>query len=372
MTRHADLDRLLDTAETLLQQQAGEGLQLLEHARRQAEAADRTDAALRARRLSAIALCHLGRSGDSLALLQETLPLAVQAGVIGEEAELLEALGRCHYSTGDYDAAMRCWHEALAVALGAGCHAAFIRAQVGLGQVFFGYERYEAALEHHYKAYDYVHLVDDLVLRGMVYINLAHDLYRLVRLDEAEIALQRAYDVMAPARSLEHEAEVYRMRGLLLLARGNPEDAYASFMAALKICRLQRHQWGELVSLIGLGECLLAQSEWLDARETLEITLALAEQSFPSPHIHYRIHAALAKVNAGLGNTPGVEHHRAAHQRHYIAFHSQPPTVMIAALAERTDASHDEDIRTRTLRRANDEAGSYSAPVLATSLGKVH
>ncbi|KAF0814521.1 hypothetical protein IGB42_00575 [Andreprevotia sp. IGB-42] len=372
MHTHADIDRLLDSAETLIQHKAGEGLQLALRAQRLADGCGHVAGGLRARRIAGLAQGMMGQAQQATILLADTLKLAVQAGDVAEEAELLEALGRCFYSSGDYGAAMRHWHDCLAVALAGASYPAFVRAQVGLGQVFFGYERYDAALEHHYKAFDYLHLVDDALLRGMVYINIAQDLYRLLRLDEAAIALQRAYDVLLPAQSLEHEAEIYRMRGQLALARGEVADAYASFMAALKICRLQQHQWGELMSLIGIAECRLAESDWLTARETLLITLALVENAYPSPHLHYRIHAALAKAHAGLGDTAGVARHRDAYRHHYMAFHSEPPTAVIAALADRVEASHHEDIRQRALRLTNDEPLHAATSINSTPLGNVH
>ncbi|AMC35636.1 hypothetical protein [Janthinobacterium sp. B9-8] len=305
----ADIDRLIASADEILHRQANEGLPLARHALMQAKSIGYIQGEARAGLLLGSAQLILGQQQAALATFQQALTIAQASSL--EKSNLLEQMARSHHDLGDTPQAAKIWGECAQIALENQHFTVFIQAQIGLGQVHFGFEEYELALQCHYKAFDFLYTSKDPVLRCQVYINIVMDLYSLARLSEAETMLQRARDISLTIRHLDNESEIYRISGLLLLQQGSIENARTNFASALKICLLQENPWHKAMSLLGLAHCDLTGQLWHNARVQLDEALTLATQ-LQNPHLLCKTHHGLMLACTGLKENAAAKTHEMA------------------------------------------------------------
>jgi hypothetical protein len=126
--------------------------------------------------------------------------------------------------------------------------------------------------------------------------------------------LQRARDLSLTMRSLDNETEVYRITGLLFLAKNKIEDARMHFATALKICLLQENPWHQAMSALGLGLCDLADENWDKAQAQLNEAHTLATQ-LQNPHLLYKTHYALCIASEGKKEYAAAKIHELAYSQ---------------------------------------------------------
>jgi tetratricopeptide (TPR) repeat protein len=301
----SDIDRLIASADEILATQAQDGLQLAKHALLQAQAIAYIKGEALAGLVLGKAQLKLGKQEAALASFQQALTLVQDSSL--EKAQLLEQMGRSHLDLGETQDAAQIWNECAQLAIQNNHFAVFIQAQIGLGQVHFGFEEYAEALQCHYKAFDFLYTSKDAVLRCQVYINIAIDLYSLERLNEAEIMLQRARDLALTIRHLDHETEIYRISGLLFLKQGDLHNARMQLSSALKIGLLQENPWHKASSLLCLSQCDLAEQQWEKACIQLTEAFILATE-LNNPHLLCKIHQALSQAYAHLDADTAEKH----------------------------------------------------------------
>lgn len=301
-----DIDRLLAGAEEILLSQTHEGLQLARHARNQASAIAYLHGEVQAGLILGTAQILLGMHQEALLTLQQALEKAPKDSA--EYSGLLEQMARCHFDLGDTLLAASIWQECSKIARENQHYASFIHAHIGLGQVHFGFEEFQEALQEHYKAMDYLHTCSSTTLRCRVYANIVMDLYSLERFTDAETMLQRTRDMSLSLRNFDTDAEVHRLTGILALKNGHTESAKSSFTAAFKISLLHENAWSKAMSLLWLGLCDLAAANWDDALTHLDFALSLATE-LNNPHLLCKIHLALSKTFEGQQELAAAEAH---------------------------------------------------------------
>jgi predicted ATPase len=82
--------------------------------------------------------------------------------------------------------------------------------------------------------------------------------------------LDEALGLVEENRERSWEAELYRLKGELLLAKGEETQAEACFHAALGIARRQRARSWELRAATSLSRLWHRQGREMDARESLQ------------------------------------------------------------------------------------------------------
>ncbi|MCX7205403.1 MAG: hypothetical protein NT086_05345 [Proteobacteria bacterium] len=307
-----DIDRMIASADEILQLQPNEGLQLARHAHTQAQIIGYLHGEIQAGLAQGRAQLLLGQQAAALLTLQQALAMAEPKSLA--HVNLLEQIARCHLDLGDTLQAAHIWEQCAQTSLDNEHFMPFIHAQIGLGQVHFGFEEYEDALKYHYRAFDYLYTSTDAALRCRVYLNIVMDLYSLRRFNDAETMLQRARDLSLTMRSLDNETEVYRITGLLFLAKNKIEDARMHFATALKICLLQENPWHQAMSALGLGLCDLADENWDKAQAQLNEAHTLATQ-LQNPHLLYKTHYALCIASEGKKEYAAAKIHELAYSQ---------------------------------------------------------
>lgn len=114
---------------------------------------------------------------------------------------------------------------------------------------------------------------------------LAEALFKLGRMDEAFAVVAEAFDVVRNKGDRLYEAELYRLRGEMLLAghEGSQEEALASFREARAVARRQSATLFELPAAMSLSRLLHKQGKTAEARRTLIETYDWFTEGFDTP-----------------------------------------------------------------------------------------
>ncbi|AOY01377.1 tetratricopeptide repeat protein [Jeongeupia sp. USM3] len=304
-----DLRPLLDRIRRIILSQTVEAMaqagQARELARQQARPRDEAEALL----LHGQAMLAFGRfeKGRTALLAALEIGRSVEIGIL--HGETLQQIARSYYAQGDYDRTAECWLACLDLPDTLAGEEVRCQAHIGLGQLLYAQEQFEAALAHHHHAVRLTTEQSTLVLyHAAALINVGADLLQLGRYDEAEAAFDRALPLTRHSQHVEHEAEIYGLQAQLRLARGDAERAQQQLRVALKLSRLHGNDWGEAFNLITLGRCNLAGGDYDHAREALEQALALSE-AMGTASLAARAHQGLAELAERLGHAADAQRH---------------------------------------------------------------
>ncbi len=121
------------------------------------------------------------------------------------------------------------------------------------------------------------------------------DLYlQAQRPEEAEAALQEAFSISETSHEHRWDAELYRLRGKLALARGEfATQAEHDYVQALELARTQQAKTLELRAAIDLAQLWARQRKASEARTLLSDILNWFTEGFDTPDLR----AASALLN---------------------------------------------------------------------------
>ena len=237
--------------------------------------------------LNAIGVCHfsLGALDQARAIHEQVR--AMRLAVLGPDhpalAETLQNLGNCHMMSGAPGEALAAYTEAIAILerglgpdhprLGAPHH--------NLGALYLMQGDPASSARHAQRAYDILRASggDDDPQAARSRSRLAVALAHLGRIDEAKPHATAAVATLAARIGAEHpETAVARLAsGDVFLEAGEPAVAAAEFRAALP---LMKGTPNEEYTLLGLGRAELAQGHGAAAAEHLAGAVAGAEQLY--------------------------------------------------------------------------------------------
>jgi predicted ATPase len=115
----------------------------------------------------------------------------------------------------------------------------------------------------------------------------AHILVRAGKVDMALQALDRALAWIKETGVRCVEAEVWRMRGQLLLMAGDERSAEAEtcFWRAIEVAREQQERWLELRATVSLARLWQGQGKSVGAKEALAAIYATFTEGFDTPDL---------------------------------------------------------------------------------------
>jgi len=235
----------------------------------------------------------LERAGDYKAALAVTQGAAVEAGALGYEPLIADALfrrGRLEGSTGDQKAAEASFGEALRRAAIAHDDRLTAAAWIGLVEVVgFRLARRDEGLTFARAAEtSLLRLGGDPLLEAELHEQRGQILRELASYDAAVAEHRHALELRRAAlpagdpriaQSLHALAEVERIQGKLDVARGDHEAALAARIAALG----PDHPL-VAISLMNLGHCFFALGQVAEARAHYERALAIDQRALPPDH----------------------------------------------------------------------------------------
>ncbi len=254
-----------------------------------------------------------GRHREAIHILDKVLDVAEPDELGVWRGEALQLLGRHTYTLGEYESAAQYWCRCLELSTQAIETTQRLCAHIGLGQLYYAHEQFEMALTHHKMAQDLAKKEHDANYQSICLINIAVDLFRLDRLDDAMSIARQALPLVRAEGNYELEAEVYSVFGLIRLARGDIERARMNFLVALKINRLHINTWNEAANLLALGRCSLANAEYEAALDELQRAFTVAEL-MESQYLLAEIHEAFAIIYQKINQPKLQEQHDIQHK----------------------------------------------------------
>jgi two-component system NtrC family sensor kinase len=209
----------------------------------------------------------------------EALQMAQSHHLFDCEARLLNLIGRAYYTSAHYQDALQTWARCLEAAELSQQYNAWVKAKMGLGQVYDALGDPESAVKMHTEAIVRCESLDDAWLLLQAKINLGVNLHKLRRSDEALAAFNFALDT---ARSLKHaddEAEALMRIAEVYLSRQSYMRAMTALEAAQTIAQRTGYLWALSQILRLRGECLLRMDRPKDALNCVQQGLDVAQKA---------------------------------------------------------------------------------------------
>lgn len=242
-------------------------------------------------------LLNHGRAMTLQGGYQEAIPLFSLAQSLAEEqglqqlvAECLQETARAHFAIADYDAALQFWSRCLDISHSAQAHEAWLRALIGLGQIYLAHGDSTSALAHHRWALNSWKEGDDPTLYISACINVGLDLYDAQRFDEAlEILTQ------TQSAHREQQAEILGIIGLIYLAKGDFVASNEALSKAQDINLTMGNALGLTTNLLALSRLAMARKNLPTANDLLKKALNKA-LDMHTPHLQLQIELALSEI----------------------------------------------------------------------------
>ncbi|MET8838472.1 regulator [Streptomyces rubiginosohelvolus] len=129
---------------------------------------------------------------------------------------------------------------------------------------------------------------------------VARAAYELGDLDHADAELAAAADLLGPAAEPRLNGVVWETRGLIALAREQPDEARELFERALEANHAVPDPHGVVVQSYNVGQALVAGGRWTAALDVLDAAADVARATGDAPMLP-RIGLVRARALAGLG-----------------------------------------------------------------------
>ncbi|MDW5415255.1 tetratricopeptide repeat protein [Iodobacter sp. CM08] len=272
-----------------------------------------------------------GRHREAIKILDKVLDIAETDELGVWRGEALQLMGRHTYTLGEYESAAKYWCRCLELSTQAIETTQRLCAHIGLGQLYYAHEQFEVALIHHKMAQDLAKKEHDANYQSICLINIAVDLYRLNRLDDAMSIARQALPLVRAEGNYELEAEVYSVFGLIRLERGDIERARMNFLVALKINRLHINTWNEAANLLALGRCSLAGGEYEAALDELHRAFTVADV-MESQKLLADIHEIFSLVYQKMNFPDLQEQHELAHKKLRVVLLEQSASAQLRSM----------------------------------------
>lgn len=263
-------------------------------------------------------LAFRARPSTALADIEEAAQLTIQLAQNNAQHDVWVEAVNCYadilYGIGQYDAAMDYWLQLLEAGIDHDWPLAKGQAYLGIGKLFWTFEDPTACLEHSQKAQKELDLVDLVVPKVCLTINLAAYAYQRRQYFLSHQYLDQAEEMLKDVAFCEYEPEIYYYRGYLLRAEGNIEAACEQLKRALLLNAHSSNTWGKSVTMIGLGEIYLDMGEPYKAQYFMHQALETA-QATPNhfPYLVMQAHEGLAKCYNATGQTEQEFSHWSLH-----------------------------------------------------------
>jgi two-component system, cell cycle response regulator len=195
---------------------------------------------------------------ESIALMRHSLMLGEEHGFQPHIVECLQEIAAAYYCQCEYDLALQYWSYCLDLSLNLANDDAYIQANIGIGKIYFSYDDFVSALEHHRQAAEYNPNIKNEKLTASLFINLGSDYLHLLQYDEALKALQQGLLRAKNIDHLEYISEALCLIGQVQWALGQLDLAQGSLLSALKINKKLKNQWNLASNYLALGKINLA------------------------------------------------------------------------------------------------------------------
>lgn len=291
MTSPADIDHLNQQAHRLYRLKNGQVMACAQQACTQALAIGYTAGYREGLINQGRAHVLHGAFKEAIALFSHVLALAEEEQHALQIADCLQEIARGHYTVGDYDMALQYWSRCLDAATNAQAHELWLRALIGLGQIYLAHGDAGTALAHHRWAQKSWREGNDPTLYDAACLNIAVDLYEMQCHAEALNVLAQVRETPA-----QQSAEIQGILGLIQHARGDLDGAEKALQTARQLNQSHQNALGLATNLLTLGRLAMLRNDLVTAQQLLEEALDAAS-SMGTQHLMFQIELALAEIH---------------------------------------------------------------------------
>lgn len=290
MTSPAEIDHLNRRAHLLYREKSAEAQALAEEACMHAIRLGYQQGYLEGLVNHGRALTLQGGYQEAIALFSHTLKIAEESSLQLLTAECLQEIARAHFTISDFDTALQYWSRCLDISHSAQADEPWLRALIGLGQIYLAHGDATSALSHHRWAMSSWKEGNDPTLYAAACINTGVDLYEMGRHGEALEALNQARGA-----SHEQQAEIQTVLGLTHLTRGDLAAAERALLSAQQINRTQGNALGLATNLLALARLAMLRGNLSAATDLLERALDQAK-AMGTQHLLLQIELAMSEA----------------------------------------------------------------------------
>ncbi|WP_373973775.1 ATP-binding protein [Chitinibacter sp. SCUT-21] len=242
--------------------------------------------------------------GDNCLDLQyEALQMAQSHHLFAAEARLLNLIGRALYASARYQEAMHIWARCLEVAELSQQYPTWVKAKMGLGQIYDALGDANSAIQMHKEAIARCETIDDRWLLLQAHINLGVNLFKLRQNDAALAAYNFALDTARELKHADDEAEALMRIGEIYIAKQAFSLAITSLDAARFIAERTGYRWALANTLLLYAECLLRMNRHKDALQQAHAGLDVAIQA-GAGHVRMKLLFLLSEICEALEDFP--------------------------------------------------------------------
>jgi predicted ATPase/class 3 adenylate cyclase len=181
-------------------------------------------------------------------------------------------IGGIYYKLGDFTTALDHYRASLEIATKIGAPLTESIVRCNLGEIYRQLDRLPESLDQLLRSAELCRQTNDDVGLAEVYRQLAETYIALDQLAAADTACSQAYTAAVAASDTQAEAIVYRVRGILAIARGDHDTAIAETQRSIQMLT-------ELGSTHELGQSMMVQATiWLGVGRT-DLARAILEEA---------------------------------------------------------------------------------------------
>ncbi|WP_373976374.1 ATP-binding protein [Chitinibacter sp. SCUT-21] len=240
---------------------------------------------------------HEGKAFEARNVLYEAVQQAQALHNFQLEARIYEQIARLHYSKGDYRTALQDWLTCIELANDD--PKTWMLAKVGVGQVYDALDDAASAILFHQAAASRITEVDDPYLEAKIQINLAVNLHRCQRNDEARVALDRALHICLAQHFPDYAAESYYRLAEIDIDDGHLDQAMDLLQKGQTLASQVGYQWGLANILSAMAVIHAQRKDWSTALEVIHAGQIISRANNFS-HILMRQHLAAAQYAEAL------------------------------------------------------------------------
>ncbi|QLG89114.1 GAF domain-containing protein [Chitinibacter bivalviorum] len=246
-------------------------------------------------------LSQISYGNARIDLQYEALQMAQSHHLFDAEARLLQLIGKAYYASAQYREAIQSWARCLEVAELSQQYVTWVKAKVGLGQIYDALGDHHSAVKLHREAIARCEHLNDRWLLLQAHINLGVNLHKLRRSDEALDSFNFALDTARELKHADDEAEALMRLGEVHLSRQAFARAMTALDAAGVIAERTGYRWAWAQTLLLRAECLLKMARTNEALQLANQGLIVAEQA-GAAHVRMRLLYLLSEICEQIGD----------------------------------------------------------------------
>ncbi|QLG89117.1 GGDEF domain-containing protein [Chitinibacter bivalviorum] len=329
-----DIIRCLQEARRLFVVNCESSLVLAQAALASAEQIQSNELKAQALLLIANSQSILQQTDQAITNFNAALELGKKLGQRKLQSACFDGLAFCYQAQRMTQQALQAWLNALQIAQLDDDVERYIHAYLGIANLYFQHDNFDQAFYYQTQALEWAQLHGDQDLQSKTQLHLAATLIKLKEYSFAEQLLMKTEDDLILPERLGWLAEINQYLGQMNMARQDWIRARAFYQAAYDLNLNTVSRWGQVQSLLGLGQLNARLNDFPQAERQLLQALELAEH-MEDDHLRQNIHFELSALFEAKGDYIRATMHHIGFHNYYLRLLQQNRHDQLDALSSR-------------------------------------